>query len=210
LRGVLHFFFGVVVENDDPKRKALPAKGQSPPPPVSPSIKMTPLVMAGQLSDLQTICDDFADTGLRLDEAAKFDLAEADSEAAVASKETPDTSKGSRRKPPQKPQKAADQPETSLLKRQAELITKRAELQWTLSVGKAELVFSKSNRIVATLVNQKDRWPPEAKMTGIEMASALPISHFFNPDYGIHEKAGQFAEWLTNSASAIPAQPKQT
>jgi hypothetical protein len=207
LRGILHFFFGIMVENDDPKKRPPLAKGQSAPPPVPTSLKMTPLVITAQLSDLQTMCEDFAELGLRLNEAAKFELAEADSEPVVVSKETPDTSKGSKRKQPQKPQKVVERPEASLLKHQAELITKRAELQWSLSVSKAELVFSKSNRTVAALMNQKDRWPPEAKITGIEMANALPISHFFNAAYGIHEKAGQFGDWLTNSAPAIRAQP---
>jgi hypothetical protein len=57
-----------------------------------------------------------------------------------------------------------EQPEASLLKHQTALMMKRAAPQWTLSVSKAELVFSKSSRIATTLMNQKERWPPEARM----------------------------------------------
>jgi hypothetical protein len=49
----------------------------------------------------------------------------------------------------------------------------------------------------------------EAKLTWIEMANGLRIRCLFNRDYGIHEKAGQFGEWFTNSISAIRTQAKQ-
>jgi hypothetical protein len=199
LKGILYFFLGIVVEGDDPKKKAPTGRGPStPPPPAVPtSIRLNPLVMAAQLADLQTMYDDFAEIGVTLEEAAKLELAEAESDTPMPAKEAEVAGKGgARKKPPPKAVKPIDSPEVSVLHHQAELLTKRAELLWGVSVSKAELVFTKSNRMIAALMKQKDRWPAEVNLTGIEMPNAFPMAHFFNADYAINEKAAMLGEWL--------------
>lgn len=203
LKGSLFFYIGIVIDFDDASKKK-PAKG-APPAPSSDAGKMIPIMLAAQLNDLKGVCDEMAEIGIEIEEANRMENSDTSGEPH-AGKEQQDTGK-SKGKRGSKPAKTESAHSTSLLKNQAATTLKNAELKWSVSIHKAETVFNKSNRIVGYLVENRNRWPTEVKMQGIEMSSATALSHFFNTQYGINEKAPQLAEWLaTICATSMPSQ----
>jgi hypothetical protein len=202
-KGTIHFFLGIVIDTDDPRKRA-PQSAKAAPVAATPmGVRLIPLVLGAQQPDLQTLCEDFADIAMKMDESAKIAQSEVEVDAAPPPKEQAvDPAKG-KKKPPTKVVKAADVPEVGPLHRQAEALAKRAEIQWGVAVSKTELVISKSNRMLAGLMNQKDRWPPEVKLGGVDVGSAGSLARFFNADYGICEKAQQIGDWFASSSSVM-------
>jgi len=98
----------------------------------------------------------------------------------------------------------------SPLKSQAAEALRSAGLKWQLAIRKVENVFNKSNRIVRHLVGQTSRRPSEVTTTGIELPCATALSHFFNTQFGINERAPELSLWLSNSCGvATPAASPQ-
>ena len=82
---------------------------------------------------------------------------------------------------------------------------KNAEIKWNVTIHKAEAILNKSNRISALLAGQKNQWPIEYKMDSVEISNATMLSHFFNTQYGVNEKAPQFSEWICHNFLSIPS-----
>jgi hypothetical protein len=200
-----YFFLGLVIDGADHKRRMAPNSAKAlatPPTATATAASLVPLVLAAHSTDLLALCDDFADIALKMDESSKMAQSEVEADAAPPAREQAAEAAKGKKKPPPKPVKTPEAPELGPLHRQAEAIAKRAEVQWGVAVSKAELVVAKSNRILAGLMNQKDRCPPDVRFSGMEIASAGALSRFFNIDYGICETAPQIAEWFASSWSS--------
>jgi hypothetical protein len=199
LRGTLYFFLGIVADADEAKKKALKTSGSQ-----SDSGKVSPIIVAAQHNDLQTLSDEMAEIGLQLNEANRMENAETGE--VTQQKDQGDTARGRGRRSVRGGKGADQAGGNSLLKGQAQSALKNAQIHWHLSIHKAETIFNKSNRIIGLLAGQRNRWPSEVKMSAIEMTAATTLSHFFNPQYGINEKAPQLAEWLYANYGS-PANP---
>ena len=233
LKGILYFFIGIIVSYDETAiRRGNNAKKTNPkinPDQTSvadstvPNIngtdpnKLTPILIAAQVNDLRTACNEMAEVVLEFEESKNLEIADANSvsppsqpsskggypDSATQRKKSPSTLA---RRSKSKIAKNAPPPQPSILKRQAELALQNAELKWSLTLQKAESVFNKSNRIIGFLAQNRNRWPNEVKLTGVDINTAASLSHFFNTQLGINEKAPQLADWLVNNCSLYPAE----
>ncbi|OHS95868.1 hypothetical protein TRFO_10273 [Tritrichomonas foetus] len=206
LKGSLYFFIGVIVDLDEAAKKKPPtSKGGSTSIP-NDSIKLTPLMIAAQQNDLRSVSNEMSEVGLELEEATRMESSDAQCEAPpqCEPQETPDAKRKRSRQAKSKAASPEVTQNVSLLKNQAQLAMKNAEIKWKLTLHKAESIFNKSNRIISFLVEQRNRWPTEVKMDAVEMSNATTISHFFNTQYGINEKSPQLAEWLCQYCTTNP------
>lgn len=201
LKGSLYFFMGIIVDVDETKRpKPVKGAGSSLAPVSSDAVRLTPVMLAAQLNDLVTTSNEMAEVGLGIEEAHRMENVEGGIELPIQQKDVDATARLKRKL---KSTKSVEQVGTvSLLKNQAAETMRNAEAKWGISLHKAEHIFNKSNRIIGYLVEQKNKWPTVVKMTGIDITSATTLSHFFNPTYGINEKAPQLANWLDSSLAS--------
>ncbi|KAK8887597.1 hypothetical protein M9Y10_038648 [Tritrichomonas musculus] len=215
LKGTLFFFIGIIVEYEEKEKEKKKSPTKSPKngnnndenagSGKSDPVKLIPLMIAAQQNDLKTCCSDLAEIGVQIDEAARLESPEAaGDEAPNRDGNIPGSARNKgKKKNDQKNEEKESQKYTAaaLLKNQASELLSNAQTKWNSALLKAETVFNKSNRIIGYLVENKDKWPSEVKMNGIEMANSTALSHFFNTQYGINEKAPQLAEWLSKSCS---------
>jgi hypothetical protein len=187
---------GIVVDAEDTKKRT--GKIEKGAPPVTEGAKLSPLMFAAQLNDLVSTSDELAEIGIQVDDANRMDNMESQGESAAA-RDT-DSGKGAKKKPTKTGKVAEPAPNVGLLKERAKAAFKTAELKWGLALHKAETIFNKSNRIIGLLIDSRNRWPNDVKLTGIELAGANTLSHLFNPQFGINEKAPQLAEWLSTNS----------
>jgi hypothetical protein len=198
LKGIFFFFLGIVVEDDQKFRTTAKNPAQA----SMVGLKMTPVMLSAQLPDLQVLADDLAEVGVRVEEATRLDQGEGDGDAGA--KDAGDGGKSSKKKPAgQKPK--ADQPETARRHQQSAALLKQAEVQWIADLDKVGALVNKSNRILQTLLKQTDRWPAEVKMGPLDILNANALAKFFNPAYGINDKAAAVGEWLISSSSGAAA-----
>lgn len=225
VKGSLLFFIGIIVDIDDCASKRKTSRGgkevkEKDGKESSLSVSATaaaiineamgrliPLTIIAQNNDLKSTSNEMAEIGLNLDEAARLESAEAQGEAPPQ-REEKDTNDSKKKKSRSSKLKSLSSPEVaqniSLLKNQANIAFKNAEIKWNVTVHKAEAILKKSNRIAAILNDQKNFWPPEYKMDGVDISNATMLSHFFNTQYGVNEKAPQFADWLCQNFLNVP------
>ena len=208
LKGSIYFFIGIIVDVDETKRPRS-VKGANPLPPTvsSDAVKLTPVMLAAQLNDLVTTSNEMAEVGLSCEEARRMESAEGAPEPTLQQSNVDATARVKRKV---KAMKSTEHvAATSLLKNQAMETMRNAEMKWSMALHRAESIFNKSNKIIGYLVEQKGRWPAGVKIIGVDITSATTLSHFFNPTYGINEKALQLANWLCNSVTSPEAQEAQ-
>lgn len=222
LKGALLFFIGLIVDIDDSNSKKKGTKGTAKEgkdlslnlsTTASAIInegtgKILPFSLIAQNNDLRTTSNEMAEIGLNLDEAARLESAEAQGDAPPQREEKESVDSKKKKSRSSKTKTVANQEvaqNVSLLKNQANIELKNAELKWNVSIHRAAAVFNKSNRIATILADQKNQWPIEYKLDGIDISNATMLSHFFNTQYGINEKAPQFAEWICQNYLNLPS-----
>jgi hypothetical protein len=188
---------GIIVDTDESKRKVMTAK--QPAISAPDTIKLMPIMFTAQFQDLQGTSDEMAGIGLEMEEANRMENAETGVDMSQQKEQLESVRLRSRRTSRQT--KLLEPLSTiSLLKGQAQSALSSAALHWKLAVRKAEGVFTRSGQICGLLANQRNRWQTEIKMSGIDITSAPALSHLFNPQYGINEKAPQVTEWLSKNS----------
>jgi hypothetical protein len=119
MKGVVHFFLGLVVGSDDATQRATaPARGAAQPPAAPAALTLAPIVLAAQEPDLDAACEDFAGVALQLGEAGKMGQSEVEAEPASVREQVVEPGKGKKEKPPVKVAKTADIPEICLFRKQ--------------------------------------------------------------------------------------------
>lgn len=206
-KGSLSFFICIIINGDENPIKKVPKSTTKNKDLSSTNSSLTenvnrfiPLLLVSQAPDLREITNDMAEVGLALEDVNRMESSEAQGEAPPPKEEKDDPKK--KRKPATKT-KSMTNTEThqpvSLLKNQAQISLTNADIKWKDASHKAVALFNKSNRIFGTITQQKNRYPAQVSMDTIEMSNSTMLSHFFNTQYGINEKAPQFAEWLTQN-----------
>lgn len=219
-KGMLCFFIAIVVDladKDKKKAQEKPTKSKGSKdkqdnlidlmnqkyPSNSDQIKLIPLFLAAQQSDLRDCSNSLAEIGNQIDEISRLkspDFSDAPHKDDAADAKGTRSRPKSRQKPKEDTQLKTDQNSAvKLLKNQADIITNNATVKWNITMHKTENVFSKSNKIVSSLSEEKSRWPSHLDMSSIDISNSSALSHFFNTQYGINEKSQQFAEWIINS-----------
>jgi hypothetical protein len=202
LKGSLYFFMGIIVDSDESKRKVITAKqpATSAPDPV----KLVPIMFTAQLPDLQAMVDEMASVGLEIEEANRMENAETGVDMSQQ-KDQLESVRLRGRRAMRQTRPLEPMPTVSLLRGQAESALKNAALHWNLAVRKAEGIFSRSSQISGLLANQRNRCQAEIKMSGMDTSNATALSHLFNPQFGINEKAPQVTEWLSKNSGKFNA-----
>jgi hypothetical protein len=194
LKGSLYFFLGIVVDQDDTKKKSGRGVSSSP----ESTGRFLPLTVAAQFNDLRRTSDAMSEIGLCLEEAQRFENSDANAQA------TRDQQDSKSKRKHVKQIKIIEQPPAgAILKGHGQAIFKDAEVRWRVALHQAEIVFNKSNRIISLIADQRNSWPAEIRMNNVEIANANALSHLFNTEYGISESVPQLATWIaTNVVTA--------
>ena len=210
IKGSLYFFMGLTIEVEESLKKKVsptPTKTStvsSPNIQASPSdgMKITPIIIVSQATELNSISNEMAEIGSYLNEAIRMETSEVQGDVSFQQKEMNDSNDPKKRRTRQTPKTKNSSQDMiqsiPILKNQAEIATKNAETKWKLNLQNVESIFNKSNKIMKTIHGQSDKIQARVKFNDVEISNAASLSHFFNIRYGINEKSQQFALWLYN------------
>lgn len=162
-------------------------------------LKLTPISLVSQLNELRTISDEFSTCAIELEESVKMDKTDNPVEADRAVPEKP-----SKKMRTSKLSKIIEVEKQSLLKGQAEVTKRNADMKWIMSSHKAEGLITKSTRTLSTLPI-KTRFT-DFKFNTFQISSASSLSKFFNPVYGVSEKMESFSDVVFETLSQYETQ----
>lgn len=210
-KGQIMFFLGLTLDLNNATQKKPTDKTSTVSFELAPSNYETPIIIAAQGADLSVACAEMSEVGLDLEEALQLEASDLEGDTSggnqvLQSGNDANVQTGrdaKKKKPPVNKLKTPDAPHQmpSLLKNQADIQKRSAELQWELSLHKVINILSKSNRIIAKLIEAKGRWLGDVTTANISMQSAYSISHFLSTNYGINEKCQPLVEWLNSFAN---------
>jgi len=186
LRGQFVFFLGIASDSD-------PLKSAD-------NRKIYPILFATQPSEVRPICDEYSEISIEVSENKHIEISENSIDSVPKELSDRKGKKGSTKTT----KVGVERQNSSVVKGQTSTHTKDLDLKWNITIHKTESVINKSMRILGALSEQKNRWPNEIKIAGIEVDQSSALSHMFNIQYGINEKSPQLSEWLCSIAALEP------